>query len=148
LCFNDDFLIIYVSIEIQSLAFYVFASFQRNSEYATEAGLKYFIFGALISCFLLLGFSFVYLAFGSSSFEILFSIAVTKQDDFLFFGLLFILLVLLFKVGSAPFHAWLCDVYDGSILSVTLLFASLPKIILFALLIKLLYFSCFCLSTI
>jgi len=104
LCFADDFLIFYVAIEIQSLAFYVFASFQRNSEFATEAGLKYFVLGALISCFLLLGFSFVYLFFGSSSFEALFSLAVLNNNDFLFFGLLFILGVLLFKVGAAPFH--------------------------------------------
>jgi len=104
LCFADDFLIFYIAIEIQSLAFYVFASFQRNSEFSTEAGLKYFVFGALFSCFLLLGFSFVYLIFGSSSFETLFSLAISKNDDFLFFGLLLILAVLLFKVGAAPFH--------------------------------------------
>ena len=146
LCFADDFLIFYIAIEIQSLAFYVFASFQRNSEFSTEAGLKYFVFGALFSCFLLLGFSFVYLIFGSSSFETLFSLAISKNDDFLFFGLLLILAVLLFKVGAAPFHIWLCDVYDGSILSVTLLFAALPKIILFVMMLKILFFSCFFLS--
>jgi NADH-quinone oxidoreductase subunit N len=104
LCFADDFLIFYIAIEIQSLAFYVFASFHRNSEFSTEAGLKYFVFGAIMSCFLLIGFSFVYLLFGSSSFETLFSLAITKSDELLFLGLLFVLTVLLFKVGSAPFH--------------------------------------------
>jgi NADH:ubiquinone oxidoreductase subunit 2 (subunit N) len=105
LCFTDDFLIMYLAIELQSLAFYVFASFQRNSEYSTEAGLKYFIFGAIISCFLLLGFSFVYLSFGTTSFELLFSIAISQNDNLLFCGILFILVALLFKVGSAPFHS-------------------------------------------
>jgi NADH-quinone oxidoreductase subunit N len=95
----------YLAIELQSLAFYVFASFQRNSEYSTEAGLKYFIFGAIISCFLLLGFSFVYLSFGTTSFELLFSIAISQNDNLLFCGILFILVALLFKVGSAPFHS-------------------------------------------
>jgi len=147
LCFVDDFLIFYIAIEIQSLAFYVFASFQRNSEFATEAGLKYFVFGAMISCFLLLGFSFIYLFFGNSSFETLFSLNLL-DDDFLFFGMLFILAVLLFKVGAVPFHVWLCDVYDGSILSITLVFAALPKIILFVMMLKILLFSSFYLSNI
>jgi NADH-quinone oxidoreductase subunit N len=80
LCFADDFLILYLAIELQSLAFYVFATFNRNSEFSTEAGLKYFIFGAINSCFLLLGFSLVYLAFGSTSFEFLFSIVLSKTS--------------------------------------------------------------------
>jgi len=147
LCFVDDFLVFYIAIEIQSLAFYVFASFQRNSEFATEAGLKYFVFGAMISCFLLLGFSFIYLFFGNSSFETLLSLNLLN-DDFLFFGILFILAVLLFKVGAVPFHVWLCDVYDGSILSITLVFAALPKIILFVMMLKILLFSSFYLSNI
>jgi NADH-quinone oxidoreductase subunit N len=94
----------YLAIELQSLAFYVFASFLRNSEYSTEAGLKYFLFGAVISCFLLLGFSLIYLSFGVTSFEPLFSIAMSQDNQFLCLGILFILLSLLFKVGSAPFH--------------------------------------------
>jgi NADH-quinone oxidoreductase subunit N len=105
LCFADDFLTFYLAIELQSLSFYVFATFQRNSEFCAEAGLKYFVFGAIISCFLLLGFSLVYLTFGSSSFETLFSLIVIKNDSFLFSGILFILIALLFKVGSAPFHS-------------------------------------------
>jgi NADH:ubiquinone oxidoreductase subunit 2 (subunit N) len=68
LCFADDFLILYLAIEILSLSFYVFATFNRHSEFSTEAGLKYFVFGGIISCFLLLGFSLVYLAFGSTNF--------------------------------------------------------------------------------
>lgn len=104
LCFSDDFLLIYLAIELQSLCFYVFATFNRNSEYSTESGLKYFIFGAVISCFLLLGFSLIYMTFGSTSFEFLLSIARNTNDTFLFTGIIFILIAMLFKVGAAPFH--------------------------------------------
>jgi NADH-quinone oxidoreductase subunit N len=105
LCFVDDFLLFYLAIELQSLCFYVFATFNRNSEFSTESGLKYFIFGAIISCLLLLGFSMIYIAFGSTSFESLMSLAQSSEDSFLFVGLLFVLVALLFKVGSAPFHS-------------------------------------------
>jgi len=136
LCFADDFLLIYLAIELQSLCFYVFATFNRNSEFSTEAGLRYFVFGAVISCLLLLGLSLVYLAFGSLSFEVLLSIVSSSNNIFLFSGILFIMITFLFKVGAAPFHSWLCDVYDGSIISVTLLFASVPKIVIFSLIVK------------
>jgi NADH-quinone oxidoreductase subunit N len=105
LCFADDFLIFYLAIELQSLVLYVFATFNRNSEFSTEAGLKYFVFGGIISCFLILGISIVYLTFGSTSFETLFSLAYSNNDLFTFCGLLFILFALLFKVGSSPFHS-------------------------------------------
>jgi len=94
----------YIAVEFQSLTFYIIATFNRNSEFSTEAGLKYFIFGALISCFLLFGLFLIYLNFGLTSFELLFSLASTEQDSFLFFGLLFLFIVLLFKIGAAPFH--------------------------------------------
>ncbi len=93
-----------------------------------------------MSCFLLLGMSLIYLYFGSISFELISSIINFSNEPLLFSGFLFVLIVLLFKVGSAPFHFWLCDVYEGSILSVTMLFASAPKIILFSLLFKLCFF--------
>jgi len=137
LCFADDFLLIYLAIELQSLCFYVFATFNRNSEFSTESGLKYFVFGAIISCLLLLGFSLIYNAFGSTSFESLMSLANLSNNFFLFTGILFILIAFLFKIGAAPFHSWLCDVYDGAIISVTLLFAAVPKVVIFAVIIKL-----------
>jgi NADH-quinone oxidoreductase subunit N len=105
LCFADDFLLIYLAIELQSLCFYVFATFNRNSEFSTESGLKYFVFGAVISCLLLLGFSLVYLSFGSLSFEVLLSIVSGSDNFFLFCGILLILVAFLFKVGAAPFHS-------------------------------------------
>jgi len=104
LCFSDDLLIIYLAIELQSLAFYIFASFNRVSEFTTEAGLKYFIFGSIISCFLLFGFALVYLTFGATSFELLFSISNVKTDPFIFLGIVFILIGFLFKIGAVPFH--------------------------------------------
>ena len=140
LCFCNEFLLIYLALELQSLTFYIFATFNRNSEFSTEAGLKYFIFGGVISCFLLLGISLVYLYFGSVSFELIASIASFSYEPLFFSGLLFVISVLLFKLGSAPFHFWLCDVYEGSILSVTMLFAATPKIVLFSVLFKICFF--------
>jgi NADH-quinone oxidoreductase subunit N len=140
LAFANEFLLIYLAIELQSLALYVFATFNRTSEFSTEAGLKYFVFGGVMSCFLLFGFCFIYLYFGSISFELVMSSMNFGYDSLFFVGLFFVLIVLLFKVGAAPFHFWLCDVYEGSILPVTLLFASAPKIILFGLILKLCFF--------
>jgi NADH-quinone oxidoreductase subunit N len=105
LCFADDFLIFYLTIELQSLAFYVFAAFNRGSEFTSEAGLKYFIFGSIISCFLLLSFCFFYLLFGSLSFEVLFSVILMKDNFLSFLGVVFLLFALLFKIGAAPFHS-------------------------------------------
>ena len=103
LCFADDFLLFYLAIELQSLCFYVFATFARTSEYSTESGLKYFVFGAIISCVLLLGFSFIYITFGTVSFEFLSCLSLTSAG-ILFLGILFVLIALLFKIGAAPFH--------------------------------------------
>jgi NADH-quinone oxidoreductase subunit N len=106
LCFADDFLLLYLAIELQSLCFYVLATFNRTSNFATESGIKYFIFGAIISCFLLFGFSIIYITFGSVSFESLMCLTQTSEASFsVFFGFLFILIALLFKIGSAPFHS-------------------------------------------
>jgi NADH-quinone oxidoreductase subunit N len=104
LCFCNEFLLIYLTIELQSLTLYVFATFDRNSEFCTEAGLKYFIFGGLMSCFLLLGMSLIYLYFGSISFELITSIANYNQQPLFFAGFIFVIFVLLFKIGAAPFH--------------------------------------------
>jgi NADH-quinone oxidoreductase subunit N len=105
LCFANDWLLIYLGIELQSLCFYVFATFNRNSEFSTEAGLKYFVFGAIISCFLLFGFALIYISFGSISFESLLSLSNASDNSFLFCGILFLLFAFLFKIGAAPFHS-------------------------------------------
>jgi len=96
-----------------------------------------------MSCFLLFGFCLIYLYFGSISFELIASILNFTSEPLFFSGFLFVIIVLMFKVGCAPFHFWLCDVYEGSILPVTLLFASAPKIVLFSLLFKLCFFVTF-----
>jgi NADH-quinone oxidoreductase subunit N len=139
LWFADDFLLFYLGIELQCLCFYVFATFSSNSEFSTESGLKYFVFGDVISCFLLMGFALIYISFGSISFESLLCLSETSNNSFLFSGVLFILFAFLFKVGAAPFHTWLCDVYDGALISVTLLFAAVPKIIIFSLIVKIFF---------
>jgi NADH:ubiquinone oxidoreductase subunit 2 (subunit N) len=102
--FADDFFIFYLAIELQSFCFYVFATFNRNSEFSTESGLKYFIFGAIFSCFLLLGLTVIYISFGSISFEFLSCLIYTSNDIFLFFGIFLIMLTIFFKIGAAPFH--------------------------------------------
>jgi len=104
ICFCDEFLMLYLAIELQSLTLYVFATFNRNSEFSTEAGLKYFIFGGLMSCLLLLGFCFVYLYFGSVSFDLIRSIVNFSANPLFFCGFIFIIVLFLFKLGSAPFH--------------------------------------------
>jgi NADH-quinone oxidoreductase subunit N len=104
LCFCNEFLLVYLLIELQSLSLYVFATFNRHSEYSTEAGLKYFVFGAIMSCFLLIGLSFIYLMFGSVSFEVIYSIANYGTNPVFFIGFFFVLCVLMFKIGCAPFH--------------------------------------------
>jgi NADH-ubiquinone oxidoreductase chain 2 len=106
LCFADDFLLVYLAIELQSLCFYVLATFNRTSNFSTESGIKYFIFGAIISCFLLFGFSIIYITFGSISFESLMCLTQTTDvNSSVFLGFLFILVAFLFKVGAAPFHS-------------------------------------------
>ena len=143
LCFCNEFLLIYLAIELQSLTLYIFANFNRNSEFSTESGLKYFVFGGIMSCFLLFGFCLIYLYYGSITFELIASITNFNSEPMFFNGFLFLIIVFLFKVGSVPFHFWLCDVYEGSILPVTLLFASAPKIVLFGLLFKISFFVLF-----
>lgn len=136
----DDFLLVYLSIELQSLCFYLLATFQRDSEFSTEAGLKYFVLGAFSSGLLLFGFFILYFIFGTVSFEVLAKLVMTpsaKSNVVDFGGFFFVALAFFFKLGAAPFHMWLCDVYDGCLTPVAAFFASAPKLMLFGLLIKL-----------
>lgn len=129
-----DFLALYLAIELQSLALYVLATFKRNSEFSTEAGLKYFILGALSSGVLLFGISLIYGLTGSTNFEtinhILIGLGLNSNENLvgLSIGILFIAVALLFKVAAAPFHMWAPDVYEGSPTIVTAFFAIVPKI--------------------
>lgn len=144
-----DLLSVYISVELLSLTFYVLASFKRNSEFSTEAGLKYFILGAFSSVLLLFGFSLIYSFTGLTNFQdfiLFFAGHFYLRNNFLTLGILtglfFIITAILFKLGVAPFHFWVPDVYEGAPTPITALFAILPKIALFGLIIRF-FFSVF-----
>jgi|TARA_B110000211_G_C14041519_1_gene537000 NADH-quinone oxidoreductase subunit N len=158
LCFisSYDLVSLYLALEVQSLSFYILATLKRDSGFSTEAGLKYFILGALSSGFLLFGISLVYGLTGTTNFESLtkivlnfdlyesignFSALTFSFSDRLVLGLLFIMFGLFFKLSAAPFHMWSPDVYEGSPTSVTILFAVVPKIGLFVVFSRLLFFT-------
>tara|TARA_R110002096_G_scaffold120749_7_gene261624 strand:+ start:12708 stop:14147 length:1440 start_codon:yes stop_codon:yes gene_type:complete len=124
-----DLMALYMGLELQSLALYVVASFRRNSIRSTEAGLKYFVLGALSSGLLLYGASLVYGFSGTTNFA---GITETIQDERLgmgmLFGLVFLCVGMGFKISAAPFHMWTPDVYEGSPTPVTGFFATAPKV--------------------
>ncbi len=124
-----DLMALYMGLELQSLALYVVASLHRDSVRSTEAGLKYFVLGALSSGLLLYGASLTYGFAGTTLFS---GILSTVHDGHvnlgLLFGLVFIAAGLAFKVSAAPFHMWTPDVYEGSPTPVTAFFATAPKV--------------------
>jgi NADH-quinone oxidoreductase subunit N len=133
----------YLAIELQSLSLYVIAAYKRNTKFSTEAGLKYFILGALASGFLLIGCSLMYGFTGVTSFanfSKLFGGSLLYNDFFASSGVIiavvFITIALLFKLAAAPFHMWAPDVYEGAPTSVTAFFAIVPKIAILGLLIR------------
>ncbi|MEO1136019.1 MAG: NADH-quinone oxidoreductase subunit N, partial [Pseudomonadota bacterium] len=129
-----DLISLYMGIETQSLALYILAAFNRDSRRSTEAGLKYFVLGALSSCLLLYGASLVYGFTGSTSFEDIAQAAAGEGPNAgLIIGLVFMISGLAFKVSAAPFHMWTPDVYEGAPTSVTAYFAIAPKIAALAL---------------
>lgn len=138
----NDLLSLYMALELQSLSLYVLASFQRNAVSSSEAGIKYFILGALSSGMLLFGISLIYGFTGTIEFG---AIAQTLEDMGgkppvgVILGLVFIIAALAFKISAVPFHMWTPDVYQGAPTSVTALFAIVPKIAAFGLLIRLLF---------
>ena len=131
-----DLLTLYVGLELQSLAAYVLASFMRRDTRSAEAGLKYFVLGALASGILLYGISLLYGFTGTTVFE---GIAAGIADGFStgeLFGLVFVLAGLAFKISAVPFHMWTPDVYEGAPTPVTAFFASAPKVAAMALLVR------------
>ena len=135
---SNDLIVFYMGLELQSLALYVLASFNRDSLLSTESGLKYFILSALSSGLLLYGCSLVYGFAETTNFnEIL--INSNKTEYGLTFGIVFILVGLAFKISAVPFHMWAPDVYQGSPTSVTIFFAILPKIAALTVFIRFLY---------
>lgn len=132
-----DLMALYMGLELQSLALYVVAALRRDSARSTEAGLKYFVLGALSSGLLLYGASLTYGYAGTTLFS---GILSTVQDGVplgLLFGLVFMLAGLAFKISAAPFHMWTPDVYEGAPTPVTAFFATAPKVAAMALIARL-----------
>ncbi|WP_449471563.1 NADH-quinone oxidoreductase subunit NuoN [Sphingobium chungangianum] len=131
-----DLLTLYVGLEMQSLAAYVLASFMRQDERSSEAGLKYFVLGSLASGILLYGTALLYGFTGSTSFD---GIAVALGDGVgkgELFGMVFLLAGLAFKMSAVPFHMWTPDVYEGAPTPVTTFFGSAPKVAAMALTVR------------
>jgi len=133
-----DLIIFYLGLELQSLCLYILASFKRDDERSTEAGLKYFVLSALASGLLLYGCSFIYGFTGSTNFEII-SENLIEGNTGAVFGMVFIIVGLAFKVSAVPFHMWTPDVYEGSPTSVTSFFALVPKIAALTVFIRFMY---------
>tara|TARA_B110000444_G_scaffold161900_1_gene151284 strand:+ start:1023 stop:2438 length:1416 start_codon:yes stop_codon:yes gene_type:complete len=133
-----DLIVFYVGLELQSLALYVLASFNRDQLKSSESGLKYFVLSALSSGLLLYGCSLIYGFSGSTNFNVI-SEAMNPTQFGLTFGIVFILVGLAFKISAVPFHMWAPDVYEGSPTSVTLFFAIVPKVAALTVFIRFLY---------
>ena len=133
-----DLIVFYLGLELQSLCLYILASFKRDDERSTEAGLKYFVLSALASGLLLYGCSLIYGFTGSTNFEII-SENLNEGNTGAVFGMVFIIVGLAFKVSAVPFHMWTPDVYEGSPTSVTSFFALVPKIAALTVFIRFMY---------
>ncbi len=128
-----DLMALYMGLELQSLALYVVASLRRDSVKSTEAGLKYFVLGALSSGLLLYGASLTYGFAGTTLFAGIIEATAHEPSLGLLFGLVFLIAGFAFKVSAAPFHMWTPDVYEGSPTPVTAFFATAPKVAAMAL---------------
>jgi NADH-quinone oxidoreductase subunit N len=135
----NDLIALYVGLELQSLALYVVAAFQRDSARSSEAGLKYFVLGALSSGMLLYGASLVYGFTGSTDFaDIAAAVQPSAVNIGLIFGLVFLMAGFAFKISAVPFHMWTPDVYEGAPTPVTAFFAAAPKLAAMALTVRVL----------
>ncbi|MEQ1648920.1 MAG: NADH-quinone oxidoreductase subunit NuoN [Hyphomicrobiaceae bacterium] len=137
----NDLISLYLALELQSLSLYVMAAFRRDDVRSSEAGLKYFVLGALSSGMLLYGASMVYGFTGATKFADIATVALQPgagRNIGLIFGLVFLLVGLAFKISAVPFHMWTPDVYQGAPTPVTAFFAAAPKAAAFALLTRVL----------
>ncbi len=124
----NDLLALYVGLELQSLALYVLAAFQRDNAKSSEAGLKYFVLGALSSGIILYGISLIYGYAGTTQFAPLAKLLAGQPPIGVTVGLVFICAAMAFKVSAVPFHMWTPDVYEGAPTPVTAFFAAAPKV--------------------
>lgn len=135
----NDLIGLYLGLELQALTLYVVAAINRDSLRSTEAGLKYFVLGALSSGMLLYGASLIYGFTGHTNFE---GIALAMADERslgLVFGIVFVLAGIAFKISAVPFHMWTPDVYEGAPTAVTSFFSAAPKIAAMAMLVRIVY---------
>jgi len=130
---------LYLGLEIMSLSLYAIIALHRNSGVAVEAASKYFVLGALATGMLLYGFSMIYGATGEINFDKIAAVIATGNADHtvLAFGVVFVVIGLIFKMGGAPFHMWVPDVYHGAPTAVTMLLGTIPKIAAFAMVYRL-----------
>ena len=133
---SRDLMTLYVGLELNSLAAYVLASFMRTDERSSEAGLKYFVLGALASGMLLYGISLLYGFTGTTDFAGIAKVMGGELNIGLIFGIVFVLSGLGFKISAVPFHMWTPDVYEGAPTPVTTFFASAPKVAAMALMTR------------
>jgi NADH-quinone oxidoreductase subunit N len=136
----NDLIALYVGLELQSLSLYVVAAFDRRSARSSEAGLKYFVLGALSSGMLLYGASLIYGFTGSTLFtDIAAAVQPSGANLGLIFGLVFLMTGFAFKISAVPFHMWTPDVYEGAPTPVTAFFAAAPKLAAMALTVRTLF---------
>jgi NADH-quinone oxidoreductase subunit N len=137
---GNNFLVIYLGLELLTLSSYALVALRRDDATATEAAMKYFVLGALASGFLLYGLSMMYGATGSLNVNQVFDAINSGQvnHQVLMLGLVFVVAGLAFKLGVVPFHMWIPDVYQGAPTAVTLLIGGAPKLAAFAIFIRLL----------
>lgn len=133
----NDLMVLYVGLELQSLALYVVAAMKREDRRASEAGLKYFVLGALSSGMLLYGASLVYGFTGTTQLDLIVAaISLDTRSVGLIFGMVFLLAGIAFKISAVPFHMWTPDVYEGAPTPVTAFFSAAPKVAAMALFIR------------
>lgn len=140
MCSANNFLVVYLGLELMSLSLYALTALRRDHASATEAAMKYFVLGALASGFLLYGMSMMYGATGTLDIPKVFDRIATGHinREVLTFGSVFIVAGLAFKLGAVPFHMWVPDVYQGAPTAVTLLIGGAPKLAAFAITMRLL----------
>lgn len=138
---SGDLISLYIGVELHSLALYVLAAFRRDDAKSSEAGLKYFVLGALSSGLLLYGASLIYGFAGSMRFDEIARVAAAEGGTGMLFGIVFLLCGLGFKVSAAPFHMWTPDVYEGAPTPAVAFFTAAPKLAAMVLIARVLEFG-------
>ena len=136
---SNSFISFYMALEAQSLILYILAAFARKNELSTEAGIKYFILGVLASGMLLMGIVLIYMSYGTFFFDdiAILNYHLSHKPILVELGCVLIVISLMFKIGAAPFHVWLPDVYEGSPLPSTIFFATVIKFTMLVIFVRL-----------